>query len=137
MACARLGVAGRGTLADWLGRVDVHLETATVFGYELRDVDAQLDDDGSNWLIDLECPMIAGRVTVPLEARADRPIVLELQKLELKSAAVDDNAAGSRMATDPRRLPSLQVSIDDFAWEGRRFGQSGRRRRARKRTVSI
>ena len=75
---------GRGTLADWLGRVDVHLDERDVFGYELRDVDAQLTDDGSNWLVDLECPMIAGRVTVPLEARADRPIVLELQKLELQ-----------------------------------------------------
>jgi hypothetical protein len=50
-----------GTLADWLGRVDVHLANATVFGYELRDVDAQLAKTAATGS-DLACPMIAGRV---------------------------------------------------------------------------
>jgi uncharacterized protein (TIGR02099 family) len=114
---------GRGRLADWLGRVDVHLEQAKVFGYELRDVQAQLADDGSNWLVDLECPMIEGRVTVPLDTRADQPILLELKKLVLQSAPASDAADATRTPVDPRRLQSLRASIEDFSWDGRHFGR--------------
>jgi uncharacterized protein (TIGR02099 family) len=114
---------GRGQLADWLGRVDVRLEQARVFGYELRDVQAQLAEDGTNWLVDLECPMIEGRVTVPLDARSDQPILLELEKLALQSAPAAPAAEAARPPVDPRRLQSLHASIDDFTWEGRHFGR--------------
>jgi uncharacterized protein (TIGR02099 family) len=118
------GIAGRGTLRDWLGRVDVHLESARVFGYELRDVDAQLTDDGDDWLVDLACPLVQGRVSVPLDPRANRPIVLDLRRLYLQSAArTAGGPADGRAPVDPRKLQALAITIDDFAWEGRRFGR--------------
>jgi uncharacterized protein (TIGR02099 family) len=115
--------SGRGQLADWLGRVDVRLEEARVFGYQLRDVQAQLDEDGTNWLVDLECPMVEGRVTVPLDTRSDAPILLDLRKLVLQSTPAANATDTTRTPVDPRRLQPLRATIDDFTWEGRHFGK--------------
>ncbi|HEX9208364.1 MAG TPA: YhdP family protein [Steroidobacteraceae bacterium] len=116
--------AGGQTLMDWLGPVDVHLERATVFGFELQDLVARLRGDGESWRVGVTSQNADGQVTVPADLSRGRPIVLEMKRLQLVSVkdAAPSNAAGTSQA-DPRKLPALQVRADDFSWEGRRFGQ--------------
>jgi len=113
----------RNSLTDWLSQVDVQLDEARVFGYQLRNVQAHMTNDGTNWLVDLSCPMAEGRVIVPIDTAFDEPIVLGLKRLQLQSApkrAADD---GVERPADPRQSPPLQASVDDFTWEGRHFGR--------------
>ncbi len=46
---------------DWLGPVDVHLDRATVFGFEFRDVIAKLRSEGDCWRIAVTGPQAEGR----------------------------------------------------------------------------
>jgi uncharacterized protein (TIGR02099 family) len=115
--------AVRGQRVAWLKRVDVQLDEAQVFGYRLQDVRARMTDDGVNWLVDLTCPMVTGRISVPLDASAARPIVLDLRQLVLESAGARRATARSDGATDPRRWPSVRATIDDMTWHGRHLGR--------------
>ena len=118
--------SGKGQrLMDWLGPVDVHLDRATVFGFEFPDVVARLRGDGDAWRIDVGGPHAAGKVTVPADLARGRPIVLDMQRLHLVSTPTPDAVpqAAPATPTDPRKLPAITVHADDFVWQGRRFGK--------------
>jgi uncharacterized protein (TIGR02099 family) len=110
-------------LMDWLGPVDVHLERATVFGFEFKDVVARLRGERDTWRIGVSGPQAEGRVAVPDELSQGRPIVLEMKRLHLVSApAADGTATADSTSTDPRKLPAITAHADDFVWQARRFG---------------
>jgi uncharacterized protein (TIGR02099 family) len=113
---------GGRRLSDWLGPVDVHLDRARVLGFEFADVTARLQADDHAWRVDVDGPMADGRVTVPLDLDGDRPIGVDLGRLTLR-AARERPAATDGAATDPRRLPAIDLRAADFVWEGRRFGR--------------
>ena len=116
----------RRALSDWLGPVNVQLARVRLFGHELRDVAAVLETTGREWQAELSGPDAEGRVTVPFDPRGGAPIVLDMRRLRLESAAPTPGptAAGRPAASaDPRRLPALSVSAQDFVWQGRRLGQ--------------
>ena len=128
-----LGAASPGTpaagtgprLMDWLGPVDVRLERATVYGFEFPDVVAKLRGEGDAWRVGVSSPRAEGRVTVPDDLARGRPIVLEMKRLHLVGAGEATAAAGAAAAepADPRRLPAITVSAEDFVWQARRFGR--------------
>jgi uncharacterized protein YhdP len=116
--------AGGQRLMDWLGPVDVHLDRATVFGFEFTDVIAKLRSDGSTWRVGVTGPQAEGQVSVPDDLTQGRPIVLEMQRLQLVDVQSDGNAANAaRTQVDPRTLPAIVAHAADFTWQGRRFGQ--------------
>ena len=125
LALGRSG-PGKRALSDWLGPVDVRLERAQLFGYQLSDVAAVLQASDDHWRVDMSGPQAAGRVTVPFDTTGGAPIVLDMQRLRLESAvpaiaaAADTEREGS---TDPRKTPALTVSADEFVWQGRRLGR--------------
>ncbi|MDH5227562.1 MAG: DUF3971 domain-containing protein, partial [Gammaproteobacteria bacterium] len=116
--------AGGQRLMDWLGPVDVHLDRATVFGFEFTDVIAKLRSDGSTWRVGVTGPQAEGQVSVPDDLTQGRPIVLEMQRLQLVDVKPDGAAGGAaRAEVDPRTLPAIVAHAADFTWRGRRFGQ--------------
>ena len=113
-------------LVDWLGPVDVHLDRATVFGFEFRDVIAQLRSEGDNWRITVTGPQAEGQVTVPDDLARGRPIVLDMQRLHLVSEESSPIAAARAAANaqiDPRTLPAISARAEDFMWQSRQFGR--------------
>ena len=124
-AAAAPAAAQGQRLMDWLGPVDVHLDRATVYGFEFRDVVAKLRGEGNEWRVGVSGPHAEGQVTVPDDLSRGRPIVLALKRLQLLSAPVDAGTppGSSTLETDPRRLPAMQADVDDFTWQARRFGR--------------
>jgi uncharacterized protein (TIGR02099 family) len=116
---ARPGNAPR--LRDWLGPVDVHLDRATVYGFELRDVTARLRSAADTWQVGLSGPDASGEVSVP-DDLARGAIVLDMERLHLRSGA-EPVARSPGEATDPRRIPAISADVDDFSWQSRRFGR--------------
>jgi len=117
---------GGQRLMDWLGPVDVHLDRATVFGFEFRDVIAKLRSEGDLWQIAVTGPQAEGQVTVPDDLTRGRPIVLDMKRLQLTSeesgpAAVARAAANAQI--DPRTLPAISARAEDFTWQSRQFGR--------------
>ncbi len=78
------------------------------------------------WRITLDGEMLAGRVTVPDEPSAERPINAALQRLHLRHPA-ESAPAGSPNADawvpDPRRLPPLVLTVPDLHWDGAELGR--------------
>ncbi len=113
-------------LMDWLGPVDVHLDHATVFGFEFRDVIAKLRSEGDLWRIAVTGPRAEGQVTVPDDLTRGRPIVLDMQRLELaseRSNPAADAQVAANAQIDPRTLPAISARADEFTWQSRRFGR--------------
>ena len=121
LALRSSGSSGR-RLSDWLGPADVHLARALVFGFELRDVSARLQPQPAAWQVTLTGPMAEGQVTVPENLDGGTPIRLDMRRLQLVAAERAASEAGER-AVDPRTLPALAITADDFSWQGRRFGK--------------
>lgn len=119
-----LGAGGGGgqQLSEWLGPVDVRLSRAVIAGFQFRDVDAHLRFANATWEVSVTGPMAEGEVAVPEDLSRGAPIVLAMKRLQLESepAAAGD---GTAPQTDPRTLPALSLTADDFSWQGRRFGQ--------------
>lgn len=113
---------GGRSLSNWLGPVDVHLDRARVFGFEFLDVTARLESQADNWRVTASGPMAEGVITVPVDFARGGPLGLEMQRLVLKSAPVRPAAAPAPQ-TDPRDLPAIVAHVQDFAWQGRRFGR--------------
>ena len=115
--------AGSQRLQDWLGPVDVHLDRATVFGFEFRDVIARLRGDGEVWRVAVTGPQADGQVTVP-DDFGGRPLLMDMRRLQLVNetpAAVAGRAAGNTI--DPRTLPAVEATVEDFRWQSRHFGR--------------
>ena len=111
----------RRTLSDWLGPVNVRLARARLYGYELRDVAAVLAASDRHWQIDLTGPQAAGHISVPFDLKSGAPVVLNMQRLHLESGAATTPTRAE--PADPRRMPALMVSAEEFVWQERRFGQ--------------
>ncbi len=131
-AATRLGGSARATgagsggrLSEWLGPVDVRLAHATVFGHRLDDLTARLRLDGETWRINVNGPQAQGLVSVPDDFGDDRPLVLDMKRLYLvpEPAVEGTSALAATPQTDPRTLPAITARVDDFAWQGRRFGK--------------
>jgi uncharacterized protein YhdP len=118
----RTDAPGDTRLGDWLGPVDVHLDKVRVVGFELLDVTAALRPAGGGWTIDTSGPMAEGRVTIPADLAGGDPIDLAMQRLRLETPE-GPGSAGEREETDPRELPSITARVEDFTWQGRRFGR--------------
>jgi uncharacterized protein (TIGR02099 family) len=119
LALGQSGI-GSGSLASWLGAVDVRLDRAQVYGYEFHDVTAALQPLGDHWQVDVAGPDAQGRITVPYDTGSS-PIALDLARLHLEPAAAEGGSAGS--AADPRRVAAIDVRAGDFVWQGRNFGR--------------
>jgi len=113
---------GGRNLADWLGPVDVHLDRARVLGFEFLDVTARLEPVADDWRVVASGPMAEGTITIPSDFARGGPLGLEMRRLVLKPAPVRPGAAPAPQ-TDPRELPAIIADVQEFTWQGRRFGR--------------
>lgn len=113
---------GGRSLSDWLGPVDVHLDRARVFGFEFLDVTARLEPAADAWRIGTSGPMAEGVITVPSDFTRGVPLGLDMRRLVLSAAPVRAGAAAAP-ETDPRDLPAIVAQVQEFTWQGRRFGR--------------
>ena len=117
---------GGQRLMDWLGPVDVHLDRATIFGFEFRDVIAKLRSEGDLWRVAVTGPQAEGQVAVPDNLTRGRPIVLDMKRLQLtreESSPAAVAKATADVQIDPRTLPAISAVAEDFTWQSRHFGR--------------
>ena len=118
----RAGAPGGRRLADWLGPVDVHLDRARVLGFEFLDVTARLEPGADSWRVVASGPMAEGTVSIPADFAGSEPLALDMRKLVLQAATAVP-AGQSQEASDPRELPAIAARVEEFTWQGRRFGR--------------
>ena len=93
------------------------IDRLSLFGQVFPDVEVEALRGEADWEIALSSPNIVGRISVPLDLSADRPIVLDMDRLWLlESESVDTGQQ------DPRSILSTTVDVVDFVLGDMRFG---------------
>lgn len=115
-----LELRGDGDDAGWqeLYREAVlDIDRLSLFGQVFPDVEVEANRGEADWEITLSSPNLEGRITVPLDLSADRPIRLGMDRLWLlESDSVDTGQQ------DPRAILSAKIDVVDFALGDMRFG---------------
>ena len=105
--------------ADRIRSIDLKVADLFAIGQHLRDHHVRLDRSALDWLVQIEGEDVSGSVFVPYDFGADRAIVVEMARLRLPG---DDITPPSVSTLDPRKLPSITLTADEFALGDRYLG---------------
>lgn len=107
--------------ADRIRSIDLLVADLYLIGQHLEDHRVRVDRSARDWLVQLDGQDIVGSVFVPYDFDGDRAMVLDMQKLRLPG---DEAAAESESTSilDPRKLPSIQLKAEEFAFGDRYLG---------------
>ncbi|MFK8329269.1 YhdP family protein [Pseudomonas sp. BJa5] len=111
------GLAGNdpgGSARQMLRGVDLSIARLKGFGLELNQAVVRLDRNPNNWALRLDSKEVIGNARV-LDARG-APMVVNLQTIHLPpqdpAEVTVPNAPDPMAAIDPRKIPSIDLSID-------------------------
>lgn len=135
------GQVGRARLQDWLDlarakreggegnaagvverirSIDLHVGNLEVLGQQLQDHRVRVNRSGLDWVVQLDGRQAKGTVTIPYNFEGERPLTLEMETLRLPGSETDLTSTPTQV--DPRTLPAIVASADDFALGNRHFG---------------
>lgn len=97
----------------------LNLQVGTLFAYgqKVTDVGLQVDRNANDWLIQVNAEHIAGGLFVPLDLKAGRPIVMQMDRLRLLES--DPEATTGQ----PKNIPAININVADFQLGEHRFGE--------------
>lgn len=105
--------------ADRIRSIDIAVDDLFLIGQHLRSHRVKVDRSARDWLVQLDGEDVAGSVFVPYDFDGERAMVLEMTKLHLPG---DDTDTESDAVLDPRALPAIQLTAEDFALGDRNLG---------------
>ncbi|MGA1561876.1 MAG: YhdP family protein [Gammaproteobacteria bacterium] len=114
---------------DQIEALHLSADTLEIFGQLLRDVDLGANRDIAQWNGTLISDRIAGGFHVPMNADAPYRLNLDRAHIRTQSGIYRPDAQGElqvvteREPTDPRKVPSLQVSCRDLKVDDLNLGQ--------------
>lgn len=129
------GTAGVVRLQDWLSlsrsgekkvgvaerirSIDLTVDDLFLIGQHLRSHRIKVDRSARDWLVQFDGEDIVGSVFVPYDFDGERAMVLDLERLHLPG---DDTETESDTLLDPRTLPAIDLTAQDFAFGDRYLG---------------
>lgn len=105
--------------ADRIRSIDLVIDDLYLIGQHLRGHRVRVDRSARDWLVQFEGEDIVGSVFVPYDFNDDRPMVFDMQKLRLPG---DDSAGDSTAVLDPRKLPPINLTVEEFSFGDRHLG---------------
>jgi len=111
--------SGNASVAARIRSIDIVVEDMYVLGQHLENHRVRVDRSALDWLVQMDGEDIVGSVFVPYDFGGERAMVLEMQKLRLPG---DENDDGSSSLVDPRNLPPITLTADEFAFGDRYVG---------------
>jgi len=98
---------------------DVSFKNLEVMGSKFQNTKLQASSSAQQWAIHFDGPEVRGKVFVPI--MTDRiPIKIKLDHLYVKH---EKSKEGKSYYIDPRRMPSLDLSVTDFKYNDVPFGE--------------
>ncbi len=118
LSLSRSGDREVGT-ANRIRSIDLLVDDLYVAGQHLRGHHVRVDRSARDWLVQLDGDDIVGSVFVPYDFGSKRAMVLRMDRLHLPG---DDESADEPSLLDPRKLPPISLTSDDFALGDRHLG---------------
>ena len=97
--------------SDFLELIDVTIESADLFGYQVDEVDFWLRREGGQLNGSIEAPRVSGVFQVPEENGPATPLVIELERLILTEADPDQDSGGLK----PTDVPNIDFRARNLA----------------------
>jgi len=115
------GEPGGTLLPGFMRSMDVTLGRFSGFGQDIDKLHLTLARAVDHWQAVVDSPSLAGTVTVPFGIDAEHPLVMDMERVLLKSPAgsAPPTQPGPQEATaqyDPRRVPALRLSARRFQY---------------------
>ena len=120
LAMSKRGGDGPG-FAERIRSIDLVVDELHVIGQHLSRHKVVVDRSAMDWAVQVDGEQAVGSLTIPYEFGGDRPLVLNMQKLTLPGG--DEGAPADDAQADPRTLPQITVSADDFSIGERHLGR--------------
>lgn len=105
--------------ADRIRSIDLVIADLYAVGQHFRGHHVRVDRSARDWSVRVDGDDAVGSVFVPYDFDAGRTMVLEMERLYLPG---DDESDGEPSTLDPRELPAIILTADDFALGDRRLG---------------
>jgi len=118
LSLSRSGDRETGT-ADRIRSIDLVIADLYAMGQHLQGHHVRVDRSALDWLVQVEGEDVVGSVFVPYDFGSERAMVLEMDRLYLPG---DDESADEPSTLDPRKLPPITLTANDFALGERRLG---------------
>jgi uncharacterized protein (TIGR02099 family) len=122
LALSRLRVEDGGPgFAERIRSIDVVVDDLYVIGQHLAQHRVIVNRSALDWAVQLDGEQAIGSLSVPYDFGGDRPLTLDMKKLVLPGG--DENASPDGRQPDPRTLPQIIVSAEDFTLGERHLGR--------------
>ena len=120
LALSRLrGEDGGPGFAERIRSIDVLVDDLYVVGQHLAQHRVVVNRSALDWAVRLDGEHAIGSLSVPYDFGGNRPLTLQMQKLVLPGG---ERAPGDGTPPDPRTLPQIVVSAEDFSLGERHLG---------------
>jgi len=113
------GPGGKGRPEQVLTAVDLTVNDLFLMGQHVSNAGIALQQENDAWLAGIASETMAGSATIPFDLYADRPVMLDLERLVID----DEESDGGEGDLDPRLVPAAIVNIADFSIESIRLGR--------------
>ena len=115
------GGAGGPLLPASLHSVDFNLGRFTGFGQQIDKLHLTVTRAADHWQAAVDSASLAGAITVPFGIDVDHPLIMDMQRVLLKSppAATAAPVASAQLPSpqyDPRRVPALRLNTRRFQY---------------------
>jgi uncharacterized protein YhdP len=108
-------------IGDRVRTIDVSIDNLYVIGQQMVDHRVSVNRGESDWIIQISGEQAEGMITVPYDFAGERPLIVKMDRLFLPGS--DEESAADEIAVDPRTLPEIRITAEDFALGDRYFGR--------------
>ena len=108
------------TAAGRIRSVDLTVNHLYALGQHLENHHVRVDRSARDWLVQLEGEDVQGSIFVPYDFAAERALTIEMERLRLPG---DEEDGGEPSAIDPRSLPAITLTANEFALGNRNLGK--------------
>lgn len=119
LALGRRG-SGAGGVADRIRSIDVTVQNLDAIGQHFVGPRVVVNRSADDWIVELDGTHAVGTLMIPYDFSSGRALSLDMERLVLpgkeRPAVRDDSEF------DPRRLPSIELKVEDFALGERHLG---------------
>ncbi len=99
--------------------IDLQINSMEAFGQYFDQANVFVNRTKQAWQVDIDSTQLKGMISLPRQISL--PIIMNLEHLELQSQKEREIQSPSP-AADPKKIPSLQITSQQFIFNGNNFG---------------
>ena len=105
--------------ADRIRSIELGIANLYAVGQHLEGHQVRVDRSARDWLVQIDGADVAGSIFVPYDFGSERAMVIEMERMRLPGDAA---STGAPAKLDPRKLPPITVTANNFALGNRYLG---------------